>query len=84
MSKVNTDFETVKSLAEAGHQIGMTSLDGRIPQDGDQWLSNYKGRQLTQTFMCMCLCRFVKFARYIYYGMLTLVLIWANLNIDLF
>jgi len=42
VSKVNTDFETVKSLAEAGHQIGMTSLDGRIPQDGDQWLSNYK------------------------------------------
>jgi len=42
VSKLNTDFGTVKTISDAGHQVGMTSSDGRIPQDADQWLATYK------------------------------------------
>jgi len=42
VSKTNTDFSTVKMLSDGGHQIGMTSPDGRIPQDDQQWLDAYK------------------------------------------
>jgi hypothetical protein len=42
VSKQNTDFSLVKQLSDGGHEMGMTSPDGYIPQDADQWLDGYR------------------------------------------
>ncbi|XP_005108553.1 chitin deacetylase 7 [Aplysia californica] len=42
VSKTNTEFGLVKQLSDAGHEIGMTTPDGLIPQDQDQWQAAFR------------------------------------------
>jgi hypothetical protein len=40
VQKTNTDMNVVRQLADNGHEIGVTTIDGTSPQTEQQWKNN--------------------------------------------
>ena len=55
VQQTNTDMAIVKGLADNGHEIGVTTIDGTLPETEDQWRNNI-ARKLIGVLLCFCCC----------------------------
>ena len=58
VQETNSDLGIIKSLSDNGHEIGVTSIDGTLPETEEQWRNNI-ARELVLPFCSrarVCLC----------------------------